>query len=112
MSKPGVRISPHRINEKIPKFPQKSLFKFTENCQIFHLSNLMEPVQVCSKLKRSDIAAETLETLPGMNDINTQIQIRSIISAPVLHPTIAPPPVSSFSNGDWEGVIGREADNN
>ena len=47
----------------------------------------MEPVQVCSKLKRSDIAAETLETLPGMNDINTQIQIRSIISAPVLHPT-------------------------
>ena len=60
----------------------------------------MEPVQVGSKLKCSDIAAETLETLPGMNDTNTQMQIRSIISAPVLHPTIAPPPVSAFSNGD------------
>ena len=58
----------------------------------------MEPVQVGSKLKCSDIAAETLETLPGMNDTNTQMQIRSIISAPVLHPTIAPPPVSAFSN--------------
>ena len=60
----------------------------------------MEPVQVGSKLKCSDIAAETLETRPGMNDTNTQMQIRSIISAPVLHPTIAPPPVSAFSNGD------------
>ena len=37
-----------------------------------------------------------------MNDMNTQMkmQIRSIISAPVLHPTIALPPVSAFSNGD------------
>ena len=60
----------------------------------------MEPVQVGSKLKCSDIAAETLETLPGMNDTNTQMQIRSIISAPVLHPTSAPPLVSAFSNGD------------
>jgi hypothetical protein len=28
------------------------------------------------------------------------MQIRSIISAPVLHPAVAPPPVSAFSNGD------------
>ena len=35
-----------------------------------------------------------------MNDINSQMKIRSIFSAPVLHPTIAPPPVSAFSNGD------------
>ena len=92
-------MSPHRICEKIPKFPQKACLK-SENCQIFHLSNLIEPIPVCSKLKCNDIAAETLKTRPGMNDINTQMQIRSIISAPVLHPTIAPPPVSAFSNGD------------
>ena len=42
-----------------------------------------------------------IETLPGMNDMNPQMQIRSIISAPVLHPTIAPPPISSLSNGDF-----------
>ena len=41
-----------------------------------------------------------LETLPRMNDMNTQMQIRNIISAPVLHPTIAPPPISALSNGD------------
>ena len=35
-----------------------------------------------------------------MHDINTQMQISSIISAPVLHHTIAPPPISAFSNGD------------
>ena len=51
------------------------------------------------KLKCPDIAAETLEMLPGMNDMNTQLQIRKIISAPVLHPTIAPPPISALLNG-------------
>ena len=64
----------------------------------------MEPVQseqVCSKLRGNNIAAETLETLPGMNDMDTQMQIRSIISAPVLHPTIASPPISTFSNADF-----------
>ena len=90
-------MSPHRICEnfqqKIPKFPQKRLFTITD------ISSFKFD-QVGSKLKCSDIAAETLETLPGMNDINSQMQIRSIISAPVLHPTIAPPPVSAFSNGD------------
>ena len=87
----------------VNNFRKKSrnfLKKACSKSLIFHLSNLMEPVQVGSKLKCSDIAAETLETLPGMNDINTQIQIRSIISAPLLHPKIAPPPVSAFSNGD------------
>ena len=61
----------------------------------------MVPVQfelVCSKLRCSEIAPVTLETLPGKNDINTQMQIRSIISAPVLHPTIAPPPISADIN--------------
>ena len=51
----------------------------------------MEPVEseeLCSKLRCSDIAAETFKTLTRMNDMNTQI--RSIISAPVLHPIIAP----------------------
>ena len=39
--------------------------------------------------------------LPRMNDMNTQMkmQIRSIISAPVLHPTIAPPPISACDLG-------------
>ena len=90
-------MSPHRIGKKFqqktPKFPQKSLFKITD-ISSFKFDH------VGSKLKCSYIAAETLETLPGTNDINSQMQIRSIISAPVLHPTIAPPPVSAFSNGD------------
>ena len=34
--------------------------------------------------------------LPGMNGMNTQMQIRSI----VLHPTIAPPRVSALWNGE------------
>ena len=64
----------------------------------------MEPVQseeVCSKLRCSDIAAETLETLPRMDDMNNQMQmqIRSIVSAPVLHPTIGPPPISASDLG-------------
>ena len=33
--------------------------------------------------------------------MDTQMQIRSIISDPVLHPTIAPPPISTFSNADF-----------
>ena len=41
-----------------------------------------------------------LETLSGMNDMNTQMQIRSIISAPVLHPTVAHPSISTLSNGN------------
>ena len=68
----------------------------------------MEPVQaeeVCSKLKCSDIATEALETLPGMNDMNTQMQIWSIISAPVLHPTFAPPPISALSKGYLGGKL-------
>ena len=55
----------------------------------------METVQfssVCSKLRYSDIFAKTLKMLPGMNGMNTQMQIRSI----VLHPTIAPPRVSAL----------------
>ena len=39
----------------------------------------MEPVEseeVCSKLRCSDIAAETLETLPRMDDMNTQMRGR------------------------------------
>ena len=64
----------------------------------------MEPVEseeVCSKLRCSDIAAETLETLPRMDDMNNQMQmqIRSIVSAPVLHPTIGPPPISANDLG-------------
>ena len=60
----------------------------------------MEPVQSDSKLRCCDIAAKTLEKLTRMNDMNTQMQrqIRSITSAPVLHPTIAPPPVSADSD--------------
>ena len=67
------------------------------------LIKFIQSHEVCSKLRCSDIAAKTLKTLPGINDINTQMQIRSIISAgsaPVLHPTIAPPPISALSNGD------------
>ena len=71
----------------------------------------MEPIQNCSKLKCSDIAAKTLETLPGMNDINTQMQIRSIISAPVLHPTIAPPPISADINIDLHSEVTELATN-
>ena len=64
----------------------------------------MEPIQseeVCSKLRCSDIVAETLETPTRMNDMNAQmqLQIRIIISAPVLHPAIAPPPVSADDLG-------------
>ena len=91
----GVGMSPHRIcgnfQQKIPKFPQKSLFKIWPSWRIF---------QIWPSWFKIDIAAETLETLPGTNDINSQMEIRRIISAPVLHPTIAPPPVSAFSNGD------------
>ena len=34
--------------------------------------------------------------------MNTQMQIRSIIPAPMLHPTIAPPSISALENGDLE----------
>ena len=67
----------------------------------------MEPVQaeeVCSKLKSSDIATEALETLPGMNDMNTQMQMRSIISAPVLHPKLHLLPFLPFQKVIWEGI--------
>ena len=42
------------------------------------------------------------QNAPGMNDMNTQMQIRSMIPAPILHPTIAPPPISAPGNGDLE----------
>ena len=38
------------------------------------------------------------------------MQIRSIFSAPVLNPTIAPPPVSAFSNGDLGAKLIRIVD--
>ena len=59
------------------------------------------------KIEMLDIAAETLETLPGMNDMNTQaqMQIRNYTSAPVLHPINAPAPISALSNGDLGAVL-------
>ena len=60
-------MSPHRIGkifqQKIPKFPQKSLFIITD-ISSFKLD------QVGSKLKYSYIAAETLETGLGIRSRN------------------------------------------
>ena len=80
----------------------KNKFKNYKNFNYFgfNLRDIVQSQEVCSKLRCSHIVGETLETLTGMNDMNTQMQIRSIISAPVLHPTIAPSPISALSNGE------------